>query len=290
MERSINLCPGVGASAQIIQHTELLLPSLYFEQTNLFLIQQGQTRIRRNRQEVVARAGELLIVEGGQTVDIINSLSDRGTFSCQLLICNPALFETVASAHIVPPPIPFTGVTTLPNLPCAFLHSFETTALALTLHESFPPAITRHKMCEILLWLAYLGIRFTHNEKNDLTQKVRRRLANDPHKIWTAAEVAESLMMSEVMLRRKLSAENTALRSLMIDVRMSSALALLQATDWPISTIAQHVGYESSSRFAERFRKRFGFAPTAIRGHQRIMQPASALPLSYQLLSTQEEE
>ena len=79
--------------------------------------------------------------------------------------------------------------------------------------------------------------------------------------------------MSEVMLRRKLSMENTALRNLMIDVRMSSALALLQSTDWPISAIAQHVGYESASRFAERFRKRFGFAPTAIRGHQRIMEP-----------------
>ncbi len=289
MERLINLCPGIGASAQIIQHTELLLPSLYFEQTHLFLIQQGQTRIRRNQQEVVARAGELLIVDGGQTVDIINSLSDSGTFSCQLLICDPLLLETISPASISPPPAPFTGMATLPKLPCAFLHSFETTALALTLSERFPPIIIRHKMCEILLWLAHFGICFTRNEINDLTQRVRRCLATDPHKIWTAAEVAKSLMMSEVMLRRKLSAENTALRNLMIDVRMSSALALLQATDWPISAIAQYVGYESSSRFAERFRKRFGFAPTMIRGHQRIMPPAAALPPSYQLLNAEEK-
>ncbi|MGZ2707743.1 AraC family transcriptional regulator, partial [Klebsiella pneumoniae] len=32
MERTINLCPGIGASAHIIQHTELLFPSVYFEQ------------------------------------------------------------------------------------------------------------------------------------------------------------------------------------------------------------------------------------------------------------------
>lgn len=56
----------------------------------------------------------------------------------------------------------------------------------------------------------------------------------------------------------------------MIDVRMTSALRLLQGTDWPISLIASQVGYESASRFAERFRKRFGFAPTAIRGHHRL--------------------
>ena len=33
--------------------------------------------------------------------------------------------------------------------------------------------------------------------------------------------------------------------------------------------IAFAVGYESPSRFAIRFRQRFGFAPTAVRGHER---------------------
>lgn len=284
MERLINLCPGIGASAHLIQHTELRFLALYFEHTHLFLIQQGQTRIRWQQREVVAHAGELLIVDGGLTVDVINSLSDSGVFSCQLLICDPLLFDTQPNA-----PTPFTGVTTLTKLPCPFLHSFETASLAMALHERFPQAVIRHKMCEILLWLAHFGVHFARQDTNDLTQQVRRLLATDPHRIWTAAEVAENLMMSEVVLRRKLSAENTALRSLMIDVRMSRALFLLQATDWPISAIAQYVGYESASRFAERFRKRFGFAPTAIRGHQRIMQATAVQPPSYPWLNTVEE-
>lgn len=79
-------------------------------------------------------------------------------------------------------------------------------------------------MLEILLWLAYLGIRFLPNEITRLTQRVRHCLATDPHSIWTAAKVAESLSMSEVMLRRKLSAENIALRDRMIDVRISLLL------------------------------------------------------------------
>lgn len=274
MERTINLCPRVGRSAQIIQHSELLVPSLYFEQPHLFLIQQGQTRVRWHQQEKVATAGQLLIVDGGQTVDIINSLSDNGMFSCQLLICDPMLFDRLPCAAHLPPLIPFRGILTVPTLPGGFSHSFDTAAQGLALNKHFPPLITRHKMREVLLWLAHLGIYFTHNEVKDLTQRVRRCLATAPHRIWTAAKVAESLAMSEVMLRRKLSAENTALRSLMIDVRMSSAMLLLQATDWAISAIAQHVGYESSSRFAERFRKRFGFAPSAIRGHQRLMPPS----------------
>jgi AraC-like DNA-binding protein len=62
------------------------------------------------------------------------------------------------------------------------------------------------------------------------------------------------------------------LSELLVDVRMSLALTLLQATSLPVTQIAMNAGYESPSRFAVRFRQRFGFAPTAVRGHQRAAQ------------------
>ncbi len=288
MERTINLCPGIGASAHIIQHTELLFPSVYFEQPHLYLVQQGHKRVRWQQREVVAHSGELLIINGGQTVDIINEPSEEGAFSCQLLTCDPLLFAAPPPQVETQAPTAFDAVLALRNLPCALIHSFETTSLALALKHRFPAVIIRHKMLEILLWLKQFNISFIQNEVRNLTQQVRRCLATDPHNIWTAAEVADTLSMSEVMLRRKLSAENTSLRTLMIDVRMSSALALLQSTDWPISAIAQHVGYESSSRFAERFRKRFGFAPTAIRGHQRAMEGSAIRPDHFTMMEAQE--
>jgi AraC-like DNA-binding protein len=288
MERTINFCPGIGASAHIIQHTELLFPSVYFEQPHLYLVQQGHKRVRWQQREVVAHSGELLIIDGGQTVDIINEPSEEGVFSCQLLTCDPLLFAAQPSLIETQAPKAFDAVLALRNLPCALLHSFETTSLALALKHRFPTVIIRHKMLEILLWLKQFNISFIYNEARNLTQRVRRCLATDPHNIWTAAEVAGTLSMSEVMLRRKLSAENTSLRNLMIDVRMSSALALLQSTDWPISAIAQHVGYESSSRFAERFRKRFGFAPTAIRGHQRAMEASTIRPDHFSMMEAQD--
>ncbi|CAI0754146.1 Urease operon transcriptional activator [Serratia quinivorans] len=288
MERTINLCPGIGASAHIIQHTELLFPSVYFEQPHLYLVQQGHKRVRWQQREVVAHSGELLIIDGGQTVDIVNEPSEEGVFSCQLLTCDPLLLTAPPAQVETQPTTAFDAVLALRNLPCALMHSFETTSLALALRHRFPAVIMRHKMLEILLWLKQFNISFIHNEARNLTQQVRRCLATDPHNIWTAAEVADTLSMSEVMLRRKLSAENNSLRNLMIDVRMSSALALLQSTDWPISIIAQHVGYESSSRFAERFRKRFGFAPTAIRGHQRAMEAGAIRPDHFSMMEAQE--
>jgi AraC-like DNA-binding protein len=82
-------------------------------------------------------------------------------------------------------------------------------------------------------------------------------------------QVAERLAMSEATLRRRLNAEGTGFVELLADVRMSHAMTLLQSTDRPVAHIASAVGYESASRFAIRFRERFGFAPTAIRGHRR---------------------
>ena len=138
-------------------------------------------------------------------------------------------------------------------------------------HHGLPAPITRHRMLEQLLWLSQLGVRYSLHHSESVTQRVRELLVNNLHKTFTAAEVAEQMMMNEVMLRRRLAAENSVLRNVMIDVRMTHALRLLQCTDLAISHIAHQVGYESGSRFAERFRKRFGFAPTAIRGHLRAL-------------------
>nr|WP_274708848.1 helix-turn-helix transcriptional regulator [Variovorax sp. S12S4] len=83
------------------------------------------------------------------------------------------------------------------------------------------------------------------------------------------ASVAARLAMSEATLRRRLSAEGATFASVLTDARMSFAMTLLQSTDHAVTRIASSVGYDSASRFSVRFRARFGFAPTAVRGHRR---------------------
>jgi AraC-like DNA-binding protein len=46
---------------------------------------------------------------------------------------------------------------------------------------------------------------------------------------------------------------------------MTTALTLLQVTDRPVAEIAYQVGYQSASRFSDRFKRRFGFSPVAVR-------------------------
>ncbi|AJJ19913.1 MULTISPECIES: helix-turn-helix transcriptional regulator [Yersinia] len=270
MERTINFCPGVGSSAHVIQHTELLLTSVYIEHPLLIMVNRGHKIIRWDNQECIIQAGEIVAVSSGQTVDVINGLSDDGLFFSHQLRCDPRLIATFAS-HPASAGLGYvTGVMPVRNLAPEFINTFSNTFKAISDTGDIPPTIVRHRMLELLLWLAQRGVKFILNESDSLSERVRRCLAVDPHKIWSASEVADHMAMSEVVLRRKLAAEKILLRDLMIDVRMTSALRLLQGTDWPISLIASQVGYESASRFAERFRKRFGFAPTAIRGHHRL--------------------
>nr|WP_234902913.1 helix-turn-helix transcriptional regulator [Ensifer adhaerens] len=91
----------------------------------------------------------------------------------------------------------------------------------------------------------------------------------DPGTPWTGSGLGKRLGVSEATLRRKLSAEGWSFQQLLTDVRMSAAIQMLQSSDVPVLHIAQQVGYESQSRFAARFRQRFGFPPSAIRGHRR---------------------
>jgi AraC-like DNA-binding protein len=66
-------------------------------------------------------------------------------------------------------------------------------------------------------------------------------------------------------MRRRLADESASFYDLLSDVRMSHALTLLQVTDLPVIQVAYEVGYKSQSRFALRFRRRFGFAPSEVR-------------------------
>jgi AraC-like DNA-binding protein len=87
-----------------------------------------------------------------------------------------------------------------------------------------------------------------------------------PEKTWISRDLARSLAMSEATFRRRLAAQGQSFNDILIDVRMTAALTLLQVTERPISEIAYQVGYQSASRFAVRFKKRFGFSPMAVRG------------------------
>ncbi|MCX8508697.1 MAG: helix-turn-helix domain-containing protein, partial [Rhodobacteraceae bacterium] len=98
-----------------------------------------------------------------------------------------------------------------------------------------------------------------------LSDRLRALLIASPDRGWTAAEAARALAMSAPTLRRHLATEGAGFATLLQDVRMTHALALLQTSQQPVAMIAAAVGYDSPSRFAARFRARFAAAPHEIR-------------------------
>jgi AraC-like DNA-binding protein len=95
--------------------------------------------------------------------------------------------------------------------------------------------------------------------------KVVDLLQTDIAKEWKLEEVCQTLATSESNLRRRLQQENTGFRELLEDLRLTYGLGLIQTSHFPINQIALECGYQSASRFSERFKKRFHTTPSELR-------------------------
>ena len=155
-----------------------------------------------------------------------------------------------------------------------FRAAFDRAVAAVSAPEQLPPKVVENRMREVLIWLALKGLKFSNHLKLSVAQKVRTIISRDLARNWKALEVARTIAMSEPTMRRRLGKQGLSFQQILIDVRMTRALALLQVTDLSISQIALEVGYDSPSRFAARFKQRFEIAPSAI----RVPAPINPVP------------
>lgn len=95
--------------------------------------------------------------------------------------------------------------------------------------------------------------------------RVANLLQSDLSKEWKLEEVCKALATSESNIRRKLQDENTGFRELLENLRLTLGLNMLQTTHLPINQVALECGYQSASRFSERFKKRFRTTPRELR-------------------------
>ncbi|OUS07709.1 AraC family transcriptional regulator [Gammaproteobacteria bacterium 42_54_T18] len=77
--------------------------------------------------------------------------------------------------------------------------------------------------------------------------------------------ICNQLAMSESTLRRKLKSEGTSVQKIKDQAKLGLGLHLLQTTRHSIGLIAEQCGYQSQSRFADRFKGRFGLTPSELR-------------------------
>ena len=153
-------------------------------------------------------------------------------------------------------------VAALPHL----VEACEHLLAALAAPTPLPAELLAHRGREVLLAAVGAGgAALLWERAETFAERLRSQIALDPGREWRAAELAERLAVSEATLRRRLADEGTGLRRLLEDVRLTQGANLLLSTDRPIKDIAAACGYDSPSRFAARFRERFGEAPSRIR-------------------------
>lgn len=279
--RAVVSRPDVGAAGHIIQRSDLTSHRLVVAEPTLILVEEGRKRIRWSGGECVASPGEALSLQAGEVVDISNTPGRDGTYRALWICWCAELIETSGPDR----PSQSPGVALHTRLGEAFHGAFHSAFDGMGDVGALPPSIATHRLREVLLWLAERGFHFTSPGPTSLGQEVRRLLAIDPAVEWSMERMARETATSVPTLRRKLTAEGTAFRDLVQDVRMSHALALLQNTDDPVLHIALATGYASASRFTARFRARFGYLPTDVRGENRgrtritsIERPPAARP------------
>ncbi|EQA43360.1 DNA-binding helix-turn-helix protein [Leptospira broomii serovar Hurstbridge str. 5399] len=262
MKRTITSRDGVGITASVRQKFELYLSRVVTELPTLVFVKKGTKIMRREGVEYIVREGEAVAIAGGQSFDVVNA-PENGEFEASWLAFHPDIIKQFSEMQYSFTPIEI--AFTMTSLKSGFLEAFELAIESITTSRSIPSGIAAHRVSEVLLWLGEYGKRFQISSHTKLAHKVRSVLNSDPANDWSAANIANQMKISEATLRRKLASESVSFSELLIDVRMSRALSLLQSTDLSIGEIAKEVGYESPSRFAVRFRERFGHSPADFR-------------------------
>ena len=127
--------------------------------------------------------------------------------------------------------------------------------------------VQRHRLVELLLLLAQAGLagNILLGRGPSWRQRVSQLVGVDPARNWRYDDICRTLGVSESAMRRNLRLEGTGFRELLEETRLMSGLTLVQETGMTICQISDAVGYQSQSRFTDRFKERFGVTPSSLR-------------------------
>ncbi|EEW4062217.1 helix-turn-helix transcriptional regulator, partial [Escherichia coli] len=96
---------------------------------------------------------------------------------------------------------------------------------------------------------------------NLFSDRIRRIIELDTSKKWKLSTIAKEICLSEISIRKKLSAENTSFCQILLEVRMKKAAMLILRNELQMSKISCMVGISSVSHFIKVFNLYYGLTP-----------------------------
>jgi AraC-like DNA-binding protein len=235
------------------------------------LVVSGKKEVRRGSQVNGSQvthyqSGQILLFPAGITLGITNEPAPESDYLAVAVTFSPEVLERFSKNYGKELDIWAQQPQFIANASDEFLQ-LVSQCLQICVGGVNSALMQTHREEGLLLSLAQSGLagNFFIQQQPSWQQKVSSCLAMDVSRAWRMEDVAARFACSEATLRRRLEDEQCNFRKLLEDVRLTSGLSLLQETDWNILRVAQTVGYESASRFSERFRLRFGLSPQELR-------------------------
>lgn len=230
------------------------------------LVLSGAKTLYDHGKPVTADAGSVLTVPAPGSYDLRNAPDPRSRkYEALIIPFSTNLLDQLIRAHGFLHEVRQGDVAVLKFEPNDTLHR----SIAHYLTTVGNPKLLNHRLMEILLILVGKNPKLLSYalQPPGWSQRVRAVLSQDLTHPWEVAEVCKRLATSESTLRRNLRSEDTSFRTLLHDLRLTSALVQLMQTSLPIYRIAFDCGYQSVSRFTKNFHERFGLPPRQFREH-----------------------
>lgn len=227
-------------------------------------VQAGRKRLVTPGGEMQFMAGQVFLIPRQTQWDMLNEPPAGGRYEARLIGFAPTLIERFHQRFGQ-----FAAQAALQGSASSqadedFCASFSHALTALQSPEA-SDAMREHRAMEVLLLLAERGLVFAASRELAWADRVRRLLSQRPQAPWTLQQVAEAFHLSASSLQRRLAEESASFSQCIRDVRLETAMALLQDSGLQVSEVAARCGYDSHSRFSAAFRERFGFAPSHLR-------------------------
>jgi AraC-like DNA-binding protein len=238
-----------------------------FLKPSLILVLKGEKTISNGEKTSTGTQGQFFGIPAPASFDMINDPDESDQYYMALFIpFETQLINRFLRLHSGLPNIQHSKaalqIQGTPTLFSSVIHFLE-----IADAPGQDRLLLEHRLMEILLCLVKISgaSHMLLSISDEWSKRLTSLFLTDPAKSWRIQDVSRLLAVSESTLRRHLRKENTSYQAILDDVRLGHGLTQIQMTQLPVGQIAGNCGYQSLSRFSERFSKRFRITPSQLR-------------------------
>lgn len=245
-----------GQKSQQLRNVPFIYPSIVWVQT-------GVKKLQWQNDWITIDPKNWLLTAGHSQQTFINQPSQTVFSSLQLCFFTKPTTELInrsrhhASHHIAPD--------------YRFDHAGEYLFMNLVnMPKSLPRNVQECMVTALFEYLANIGRLHQLFGSQDLSwrDKLVALFRQQPSEHHSIESTCQHFGLSKSTLIRRLREESTQFRDVLAELRMGYALTLLQQQHYTQLDLAQLCGYQSETRFAQRFKKQFGLS---LKEYQRTL-------------------